>query len=161
MLVIGEIGEAAEEVRSGKPPIYFIDHKGEQHIPHDLTYDAFFAPYGDGMKPCKPEGMIVELVDVGLRLIDLLACRDVRPSIFSDSSIMQYAYTAGGNSPLAHFRELARWASIGQPVPSAANTWSALLACTSQRGIRKEFDAMLEVKMEFNRTREKLHGKKF
>lgn len=72
MLMVTELAEACEEVRSGRKPLYF-----ESHLP-DMFY-SFRLNNSDNIESAvkmategkKPEGIAVELADCVIRIMDL------------------------------------------------------------------------------------------
>lgn len=61
MLMVSELSEAAEEIRKGTPYIYQVDIHGDRTPSFgDLLWD----------KGLKPEGELIELADVVLRILD-------------------------------------------------------------------------------------------
>lgn len=66
MLIVSEIAEATEEVRAGKPPVYFnIRPASFGEASPGITTDPEH-PQSDG----KPEGEAIELVDAMIRTMD-------------------------------------------------------------------------------------------
>lgn len=85
MLIITELAEAVEEERAGRPAVWYRDHI-EATVPVDAEYivfdDDLLAFHADDvelgpdqLKPLKPEGVDVELIDSLIRLLDLLGSR--------------------------------------------------------------------------------------
>jgi len=81
MLMVSEIAEASEEVRKGTMPFYF-EMNGKMVEPFDLSLAAFTVAEGfklDGtinqkvLK--KPEGELIELADVMIRIGDYCGSR--------------------------------------------------------------------------------------
>lgn len=67
MLMVSEIAEASEEVRSGNPYIYFNTPTGRVSV-KDLGGSVSGLQVGDVLQ--KPEGEAIELVDCLLRIAD-------------------------------------------------------------------------------------------
>ena len=74
-LIHGEVSEALEEYREGKPLIYGTCALAAEDCKFSGICDQVGQPdEGDGITgPCKPEGIAVELADVILRTLDLMA----------------------------------------------------------------------------------------
>jgi len=66
MLIVSELAEATEEVRNGKPEVYWMVPTGM--IKWDDTGRGANLRSGD--KLCKPEGEAVELIDAVIRIMD-------------------------------------------------------------------------------------------
>lgn len=165
MLVITEISEAAEEVRSGKPDVYYIDHKGQMKIPTEISLGDFRAPFGTEAKLCKPEGVIVELCDVALRLFDIMADHGVSPDSIvatpsDDMVLTMLENTQYRTRPLEAYRLLSHFAAGGSlPYSAVVNTWFVLHLYLSKTDKLDLFNEVLTVKMLYNKERERMHGK--
>lgn len=74
-LIHSELSEALEEYREGKPPIYGTCALAAEDCEYSGVCDRVGHPEGDGflVRYCKPEGIAVELADVILRALDLMA----------------------------------------------------------------------------------------
>lgn len=75
----GELSEALEEYREGNPLIYGTCALAAENCKYSGACDRVGHPgEGEGITgPCKPEGIAVELADVILRTLDLLAALGV------------------------------------------------------------------------------------
>lgn len=74
-LIHSELSEALEEYREGKPLIYGTCALAAEDCEYSGVCDRV-GPPGEGGEiegPCKPEGIAVELADVILRTLDLMA----------------------------------------------------------------------------------------
>lgn len=73
MLAIGELSEAAEEYRDGRPEFYVVDAFGQVHnvVKHTDT-GRWHTQAGHDIKDqiFKPEGISIEIVDCVIRLLD-------------------------------------------------------------------------------------------
>lgn len=65
MLVVTELSEGVEEVRSPNFDPHLIYPKGQPGVPYDE------ATHGAGPSPLKPEGFAVEAMDALIRILDL------------------------------------------------------------------------------------------
>lgn len=75
-LIHAELSEALEEYRDGNPLVYGTCALAPEHCKYSGVCDRTDIPEGiDG--PCKPEGIAVELADVILRTLDLMAALGV------------------------------------------------------------------------------------
>lgn len=68
-LIHGEVSEALEEYRDGKPLVYGTCAVSADDCEH---YAACHGAGENDPKKCKPEGVAVELADVLLRTLDLM-----------------------------------------------------------------------------------------
>ena len=75
-LIHGEVSEVLEEYREGKPLIYGTCALAAEDCKYSGICDRVGQPGdepGEMEGPCKPEGIAVELADVILRTLDLMA----------------------------------------------------------------------------------------
>jgi hypothetical protein len=69
MLIVSELAEACEEVRSKNAPTWFLGHGPvDLNDRNDVMTSIRFAEGGD-----KPEGTLIELADTVIRILDLCA----------------------------------------------------------------------------------------
>lgn len=78
-LIHSELSEALGEFRKGKPLVYGTCAFAAEECQYSGVCDRVGHPEGDGKMdgPCKPEGVAVELADVLLRTLDLMAALGV------------------------------------------------------------------------------------
>lgn len=78
-LIHAELSEALEEYREGNPLIYGTCALAAEDCKYSGVCDRVGRPgEGEGVDgPCKPEGIAVELADVILRTLDLMAALGV------------------------------------------------------------------------------------
>ena len=78
-LIHSELSEALEEYREGNPLIYGTCALAAEDCKYSGVCDRVGRPgEGEGIDgPCKPEGIAVELADVILRTLDLMAALGV------------------------------------------------------------------------------------
>ena len=78
-LIHAELSEALEEYREGSPLIYGTCALAAEDCKYSGVCDRVGRPgEGEGIDgPCKPEGIAVELADVILRTLDLMAALGV------------------------------------------------------------------------------------
>lgn len=77
-LIHGELSEALEEYREGNPLVYGTCALAAEDCQYSGVCDKVGTPGGDEIAgPCKPEGIAVELADVILRTLDLMAALGV------------------------------------------------------------------------------------
>ena len=69
-LITCEVSEAVEEHRNGKPMIYVNKHTEQSDADGGYNYIETDVAYFDGLKP---EGILVELADVIIRILDYAA----------------------------------------------------------------------------------------
>ena len=72
MLMVTEIAEATEEARKGTPPVYFETEHGMVTM-FDLGGEMSMSV---GHMLCKPEGELIELADVVIRILDYCGSKD-------------------------------------------------------------------------------------
>ena len=78
VMVHAEISEAVEEWREGNPLVYGTCALAADGCKFSGVCDRVGEPGGVGVDgPCKPEGIAVELADVILRTLDLMAALGV------------------------------------------------------------------------------------
>ena len=78
VMVHAEISEAVEEWRGGNPLVYGTCALAEEDCQYFAICDRVGQPGAEGADgPCKPEGIAVELADVLLRTLDLMAALGV------------------------------------------------------------------------------------
>ena len=77
-LIHAELSEALEEYRNGAPLVYGTCALAEEDCQYFAICDRVGQPGAEGADgPCKPEGIAVELADVILRTLDLMAALGV------------------------------------------------------------------------------------
>lgn len=76
-LIHGELSEALEEYRDGSPLVYGTCALSPEDCEFSGVCDNVGTPGGAVAGPCKPEGIAVELADVILRTLDLMAALGV------------------------------------------------------------------------------------
>lgn len=66
MLIVSELSEALEEIRNGKPDLYFANPLVTSEMISDVEEAVRYAAKGH-----KPEGVVIELADAVIRIMDL------------------------------------------------------------------------------------------
>ena len=97
-LIHGELSEALEEYRNGSPLVYGTCALSPDDCDFALTCENVGHPDAGGEKAgaCKPEGIAVELADVILRTLDLMAALgvDVDAVVWQNTATTSDANTA-------------------------------------------------------------------
>jgi hypothetical protein len=151
VLIMTEVVEAFEEVRTGRPPAW-VKNDGICTI-ETLDWNSFVMNNNGDISFLKPEGELFELADVVIRCLDLAGFHNLD---LSDRQQGRYAYDVN-EFYFALMRELTNeenglWFILQKTVSTIE--WY----CKD-----KEWDlwGAVDIKVRFNETRPFKHGKKF
>jgi hypothetical protein len=159
-LVHSEITEATEEVRNGRPLIY-------QFFPNSIRGEnqGTRTPGGKDWNPLlKPEGVLIEYADVGIRILDILEQRQVKFAPEWDRALAASVVESYPNELCFHM-VLRKRVSQGLLVsglypPPLVETLALLVKYFRLKRFGVDFRDVIETKMTFNRTRPERHGNK-
>lgn len=168
MLVITEIAEATEEVRNGKPFVYFNTPTGV--VTHqDLGWGYPNLKVGSEIQ--KPEGEGIEVADAAIRLLDFAGYLGLNVSEETFETALKYMHTTpppDADKPLKwHFLFTNAVVHLGHEkysrhVSALGPEMAILLAemswYTESKGI--PLVQLMRSKMEYNETRSHRHGRK-
>jgi hypothetical protein len=154
MLMVTEVAEATEEVRSRKPPIYQL-HGGQVVQPGEVLFS----------NSVKSEGEIVEFADVLIRIADMFGARkwNMEPTQATCNS-----YFNTSEDPLSYHLYLCEMLMKGVLVLSPHDSteiqyWlrSVVKSIDSHCKCKSiNLEIALKAKMEYNKTRPARHGNK-
>ena len=154
-LIHAEWSEALEEYRAGRPMVYVLDIEGDEEITPRYDTDA------DKFADHKPEGIAVELVDGCIRVLDLVAARElnVKATVYSEckrSTLPQL---------VAHLHKLT--AKGGGYIENWDVEKAAVVLMACIRNVKDwldvqgvDFEELMRLKHEYNKTRPYRHGGK-
>lgn len=159
-LIHSELSEALEEYRNNRPMVYGLMIQGDENdTPYRETDMAAISERG-----MKPEGVAVELADAAIRGMDWLAHEGLarilmKPSVRRlDSEQRKWALP----TLLAHMHKLIstsyEWGGIELKPYYIADMVAAILDWLEAHEI--DFEAVLALKHEYNKTRPYRHGGK-
>lgn len=158
-LIHAEWSEALEEYRAGRPMLWHRCREGGEVAPVCVE-NACAAWMNEGCDVCgrdnKPEGIAVELVDGCIRILDLMAAKDM--------DFEQAGYICSGKRTLPQLVAVLHYATaMSGPEDDDAASW--LISCIEavrewleERGV--DMDEVLRLKHEYNKTRSYRHGGK-
>jgi len=155
-LIHGEWSEALEEYRAGRPMVWRVCLESG-----DVCMGESCSEWVDGgceldEMAHKPEGIAVELVDGVIRILDLMAAKEME--------FEQSGYICGGERTLPQLVAVLHYATaMSGPEDDDAASW--LISCTEavrewleQRDV--DMDEIMRLKHEYNKTRSYRHGGK-
>jgi hypothetical protein len=161
-LIHAEWSEALEEYRDGRPMVYVLSVEGDEEMTPRYETDA------DKFAGRKPEGIAVELVDGCIRIMDMMAhegmklyeADDLRPRNCTLPRLVTTLHYCTSNV-VDHVNNSGKWIRNGLDV--VGNDFNCCLttamAWLDDQGV--DMDEILRLKHEYNKTRERLHGKLF
>jgi NTP pyrophosphatase (non-canonical NTP hydrolase) len=157
-LIHSELSEALEESRSGKPFIYFVIETFQEDgklIPEVRT------DYDDGNYDGeKPEGIVVELADVIIRILDYCGERgldigealEIRRAAFDTYTLPELVAECHYLLSMA-YRDIESCCLYFAECLSIIDYWAQANGCNISEAIA--------IKHKYNKTRPYRHGKKF
>lgn len=171
MLAVSELAEGLEEHRDGKPLIYFKHN-------HTGCPKAGVESLVRGECNPKPEGLAIELADFIIRCLDTLqSLRNVPGDSYMDASggLMQVSTMVTVAGVLVHREmpklESAKLFNITRITCRAIDDLGGIHRLHLARACREAVDWLTEltgdaevpigIKMDYNKTRERLHGKAY
>ncbi|AFC22524.1 hypothetical protein phi1422_0004 [Bdellovibrio phage phi1422] len=166
MLIISELVEAMEEDRAGKPPFYYVSD-GITYECEGLEIDQYRCVY-DGEKKGemieffhKPEGFTVELADAAIRMMDVSGCYGIQ-LVEIDNIVFSHGEKEAileCETPAALF---AIAAQLCHPEYGPELSVQECFRMLIQYCVAKKIDIVkaIELKLEYNRTRSRMHGGK-
>lgn len=146
VLIVSEIIEAMEEVRSGRPQVYHVNKDGA--IVEGMSFDGH-----------KPEGEAIELADAAIRIMDYIGfIIRIKPDLCLqvEDSIKIFDVTLDKNEMFNYFY-LASMVYESNSAPD--HLLSAVFSFAKAKGI--DLEPMIEAKLAYNRTRPHKHGKQY
>lgn len=161
-LIHAEWSEALEEYRAGRPMVWFECTYDGSVCSDDVVCDHLVGNDCDcGNRYDKPEGIAVELVDGCIRILDLMAAKDmdvyfgdgegVKLSLPQLVKYLHYA-TAEAGCELGELGTQRRAESWLRNCLAAVREW------LEDQGV--DMDEILRLKHEYNKTRSYRHGGK-
>lgn len=158
-LIHAEWSEALEEYRAGRPMVWHRCREGGEEEPVCVE-NACAAWMNEGCDVCsrdkKPEGIAVELVDGVIRILDLMAAKDM--------DFAQVGYICGGKRTLPQLVAVLHYATaiLGLEDDDDARWLSSCIETVREwledQGV--DMDEILRLKHEYNKTRPYRHGGK-
>lgn len=158
-LIHAEWSEALEEYRAGRPMVWHRCREGgeEEPVCVEKACDAWM---NEGCDICvrdnKPDGIAVELVDGVIRILDLMAAKDI--------DFAQAGYICGGKRTLPQLVAVLHYATaMSGPEDDDAASWlsgciEAVREWLEDQGV--DMDELMRLKHEYNKTRSYRHGGK-
>ena len=149
-LIHAEWSEALEEYRAGRPMVYVLDIEGDGEITPRYETDA------DKFAGRKPEGIAVELVDGVIRILDLMAAKDM--------DFAQVGYVYGVKRTLPQLVAVLHYATaiLGLEDDDDARWLNSCIEAVREwledQGV--DMDELMRLKHEYNKTRPYRHGGK-
>ncbi len=149
-LIHAEWSEALEEYRAGRPMVYvpITGSASEGGWRYEVDLNEFAGR--------KPEGIAVELVDGVIRILDLMAAKDI--------DFAQAGYICGGKRTLPQLVAVLHYATaMSGPEDDDAASWlsgciEAVREWLEDQGV--DMDELMRLKHEYNKTRSYRHGGK-
>jgi hypothetical protein len=159
-LIHAEWSEALEEYRAGRPMVWRECGEAENDEELVCVENACIAWANGDCDICsrdnKPEGIAVELVDGVIRILDLMAAKDM--------DFAQTGYICGGKRTLPQLVAILHYATA-ESAESESEAASRLISCIEavrewleEQGV--DMDEILRLKHEYNKTRSYRHGGK-
>ena len=158
-LIHAEWSEALEEYRAGRPMMWHRCREGGEVAP--VCVENACAAWANGdcdicSRDKKPEGVAVELVDGVIRILDLMAAKDM--------DFAQAGYICSGERTLPQLVTILHYATA-KSAESESEMASWLISCIeavhewlNDQGV--DMDETLRLKHEYNKTRSYRHGGK-
>ena len=163
-LIHSEWSEALEEYRAGRPMVWYKCREGGEVAP--VCVENACAAWANGdcdicSRDKKPEGIAVELVDGVIRIIDLMAAKEMMAA--------DLGYFSYGECTLPHlvaalhsFVSLAGIALYAHKIDEAEASLNRCIYWTfhwlKAQGV--DMDELMRLKHEYNKTRSYRHGGK-
>ena len=157
-LIHAEWSEALEEYRAGRPMVWF--ECATTTMPCDADENKCSCWDGEeccaGDRGSQPEGIAVELVDGVIRILDLMAAKDM--------DFAQVGYICSGKRTLPQLVAVLHYATaMSGPEDDDAASWlsgciEAVREWLEDQGV--DMDEILRLKHEYNKTRSYRHGGK-
>lgn len=159
-LIHAEWSEALEEYRAGRPMVWYRCDEAEDE--DDIVCAERACSMWENGDCCicsrdkKPEGIAVELVDGCIRIMDLMAAKDM--------DFAQAGYIVGGTRTLPQLVAVLHYATAkSAESESEAASWlnsciEAVREWLKDQGV--DFEAVMRAKHEYNKTRSYRHGGK-
>ena len=158
-LIHAEWSEALEEYRAGRPMVWHRCREGGEEAPVCVE-DACAAWAKGDCDICgrdkKPEGIAVELVDGVIRILDLMAAKDM--------DFAQVGYICGEKRTLPQLVAVLHYATaiLGLEDDDDARWLNSCIEAVREwledQGV--DMDEILRLKHEYNKTRSYRHGGK-
>ena len=156
-LIHAEWSEALEEYRAERPMVWYRCHKGGEVAP--VCVENACSEWRNGeccSRDKKLEGIAVELVDGCIRIMDLMAAKE--------RDFAQGGYICSGKRTLPQLVAVLHYATaMSGPEDDDAASWlnsciEAVREWLEEQGV--DFEELMRIKHEFNKTRSYRHGGK-
>lgn len=155
-LVHGEWSEALEEYRDGRPMVWHLCMESGTVCDMESCENWEDGKCATDDMTSKPEGIAVELVDGVIRILDLMAAKDM--------DFAQAGYICSGKRTLPQLVTILHYATA-KSAESESEMASWLISCIEavrewleERDV--DMDEVLRLKHEYNKTRSYRHGGK-
>jgi hypothetical protein len=155
-LIHAEWSEALEEYRAGRPMVWRLCLESGDVCDGDACGEWVDGGCELDEMAKKPEGIAVELVDGVIRILDLMAAKDM--------DFDQVGYICGGKRTLPQLVKILHYATaMSDPEDDDAASWlsgciEAVRKWLEERDV--DMDEILRLKHEYNKTRSYRHGGK-
>ena len=157
-LIHAEWSEALEEYRAGRPMVWHRceDSTEENVIICEKCPDCYYQGEECKYRIPKPEGIAVELVDGCIRIMDLIASKDM--------DFEQVGYIVCGYRTLPqlvailHYATAKSYASESERANWLSSCIEAVREWLEDQGV--DFEAVMKAKHAYNKTRSYRHGGK-
>ena len=155
-LIHAEWSEALEEYRAGRPMVWHACLECGDVCDGDACGEWVDGGCELDEMAKKPEGIAVELVDGVIRILDLMAAKDV--------DFAQAGYICSGKRTLPQLVAVLHYATaMSDPEDDDAASWlsgciEAVREWLEDQGV--DMDEVLRLKHEYNKTRSYRHGGK-
>lgn len=152
MLIVSEIAEATECVRSEQPPVWTLEYDKTGFAIGRVTDVDTVATTG-----VKPEGEAVELADAVIRICDYFGAKGWKLDGHLDDHVGLYPT----NSALEHHMQFVEFVVMAKGADEEKNLGRVVVLISDYFKVRGwDLEKIMRLKMDYNKTRPFRHGGK-